>query len=92
MNKEAIQDSPTTIKDHSLTKLQQVALAVLPQLVADCRRFEDAVKEAHQVADMFLKEQSWNPETLNRRAITRAAAAIAQIKDSRRCVMTLMEA
>jgi len=50
--------STYVVDDHRLTKRQQVALAVLPQLVADCRRFEDAVKDAYKIADMFLEEQS----------------------------------
>lgn len=46
------------ITSDKLTTREQVALAVLPQMLTDFRKFEDAVKKSYQVADLFLKEQS----------------------------------
>ena len=42
-----------------LTKRQQVALAVLPQMIDwHGHRYDLAVKDAYKIADMFLEEQS----------------------------------
>lgn len=46
------------ITSDKLTKREQVALAVLLQILTDYRKFDDAVKKSYQVADFFLKDQS----------------------------------
>lgn len=54
----SLQDPDKYITSDKLTKREQVALAVLPQMLTDYRKFEDAVKKSYEVADLFLKEQS----------------------------------